>query len=185
MYHNNFFNKFLIYSNRNISHSAIGDMTIIQQDPPAFSSNSSSVLSAMDRRNYSEDTPSSFYSKYFFIKSIQFSIMAILITDSKCCRNSGLDDLLTKSSKPASRDSDWDMLTDFTPASKQPSSSSYGVGSSTPSYGSSSSNSKSSSSSRDPAPSSASNNGEAQKKFGNAKAISSDQFFQDSGAGDV
>lgn len=107
-------------------------------------------------------------------------------------RNSGLDDLLSKSSKPSSRaDSDWDMLTDFTPAaSKSSSSADYGASSSSyQGYGSSSSSSRTSSSaygSRDtPATSSASNNGEALKKFGNAKAISSDQFFQDSGSADV
>jgi len=37
---------------------------------------------------------------------------------------------------------------------------------------------------REAASSSASTN-DAQKKFGNAKAISSDQFFQDSGSADV
>ncbi|EFX85179.1 hypothetical protein DAPPUDRAFT_300346 [Daphnia pulex] len=50
---------------RNISHSAMTDMPIIQQDSSAFtSSNTSSVLAAMDRKTYSatEESSNSFYS---------------------------------------------------------------------------------------------------------------------------
>ena len=170
------------------------EMTVIQQDSPAFTSANTSVLAAMDRKKYSteEPTTNSFYSKY---NSTIFPILRIEILNafSFSKRNSGLDDLLTRSSKPAasSRDSDWDMLSDFIPASKSSAASSLGSGPSSnqggASYGSSS-NSRTpsgygSGSSRDSAP--VSNSGEAQKKFGNAKAISSDQFFQDSGAADV
>ena len=103
-------------------------------------------------------------------------------------RNSGLDDMLPRSggsSKPSSRDSDWDMLSDFAPASK-PSPSPAFASSNSGGYGSSSSSgqTRSFNISREPASSSASSN-DAQKKFGNAKAISSDQFFQDSGSADV
>jgi len=105
-------------------------------------------------------------------------------------RNSGLDDLLPRSggsSKPSSRDSDWDMLSDFAPASKP--SSAFAPSSSSNAYGSSSSSSsgqhRSSNMTREPVSSSSASSNDAQKKFGNAKAISSDQFFQDSGSADV
>ncbi|XP_046633594.1 ADP-ribosylation factor GTPase-activating protein 2-like [Daphnia pulicaria] len=157
---------------RNISHSAMTDMPIIQQDSSAFtSSNTSSVLAAMDRKTYSatEESSNSFYSK-----------------------NSGLDDLLTRGgSSKSSRDSDWDMLSDFAPVSKpsQSAASSFGGGptSSSSNYGSSTASSKLSgsiygSSSKTKDSQSTVDSGEAQKKFGSAKAISSDQFFQDSGS---
>nr|CAH0109315.1 unnamed protein product [Daphnia galeata] len=155
---------------RNISHSAMTDMPIIQQDSPAYtSSNTSSLLASMDRKTYTatEESSNSFYSK-----------------------NSGLDDLLTRGgSSKSSRDSDWDMLSDFAPVSKpSQSAASYGgPTSSSSNYGSSTANSKSSSSTYGSSsktkdlPSSSVDSGEAQKKFGSAKAISSDQFFQDSG----
>jgi ADP-ribosylation factor GTPase-activating protein 2/3 len=112
---------------------------------------------------------------------------------SFCFRNSGLDDLLTRGgSSKSSRDSDWDMLSDFAPVSKPssaassfggPTSSSSNYGSSTASSKLSSSTYGSSSKTKD-LPSTV-DSGEAQKKFGSAKAISSDQFFQDSGSAEV
>ena len=96
-------------------------------------------------------------------------------------------------SSKSSRDSDWDMLSDFAPVSKPsqsaasyggPTSSSSNYGSSTASSKSSSSTYGSSSKTKD-LPSSSVDSGEAQKKFGSAKAISSDQFFQDSGNAEV
>ena len=101
-----------------------------------------------------------------------------------------MDDLLPRSggsSKPSSRDSDWDMLSDFAPAPKP--SSAFAPSSSSNAYGSSSSSSsgqhRSSNMTREPVSSSSASSNDAQKKFGNAKAISSDQFFQDSGSADV
>ena len=86
-------------------------------------------------------------------------------------RNSGLDDLLTRNK---SRDSEWDMLSEVTSTTKPKTSSS--------AYGSATSRS---SSSTYVASASTSDNADAQKKFGNAKAISSEQFFLDAGAADV
>ena len=173
-------------------------MTVIQQDS---TSTNSSVLASMDRKKYSatEEPSNSFYSKY-----------ALIVTNfAECCQNyiaivitlrsSGLDDLLTRSSggggggsSKSSRDSDWDMLSDFTPAASKSSASSFGMPTTSSSaYGSASASSKSASSNygsssnaRD-VPSASAGSGEAQKKFGSAKAISSDQYFQDSGAADV
>lgn len=151
---------------RTISHSVISDMNVIQQNSPAFTSANSSLLASIDRNKYSseESSGSSFYSK-----------------------NSGLDDLLPRSggsSKPSSRDSDWDMLSDFAPTSKP--SSAFAPSSSSNAYGSSSSSGqhRSSNMTREPVSSSSASSNDAQKKFGNAKAISSDQFFQDSGSAD-
>lgn len=109
-------------------------------------------------------------------------------------RNSGLDDLLTRGgSSKSSRDSDWDMLSDFAPVSKpSQSAASYGGPiSSSSNYGSSTTSGKSSSSTYGSSTktkefsSGGPDSGEAQKKFGSAKAISSDQYFQDSGSADV
>lgn len=158
---------------RNISHSAISDMAIIQQDSSAFTSSSSaSVLASLDRKTFAvaEESSNSFYSK-----------------------NSGLDDLLTRGgSSKSSRDSDWDMLSDFAPVSKpSQSAASYGGPiSSSSNYGSSTTSGKSSSSTYGSSTktkefsSGGPDSGEAQKKFGSAKAISSDQYFQDSGSAD-
>lgn len=84
-------------------------------------------------------------------------------------RSSGLDDLLGQPRQDKSSrqmDSEWDMLKEL-PASK-PSSSSYGAPTS-----------------RSSAAPSTSDTSDARKKFGNAKAISSDQFFQDANGADV
>lgn len=109
-------------------------------------------------------------------------------------RNSGLDDLLTRGgSSKSSRDSDWDMLSDFAPVSKSSQSAATfsGATSSSSNYGSSTNSGKLSSSTYGSSTktkdysSAVSDSGEAQKKFGSAKAISSDQYFQDSGSADV
>jgi ADP-ribosylation factor GTPase-activating protein 2/3 len=81
------------------------------------------------------------------------------------------------------------MLSDFTPVSKPISASFGGPTTSSSNYGSStasksSSSTYGSSSKTKDLPSSV-DSGEAQKKFGSAKAISSDQFFQDSGSAEV
>jgi len=133
-------------SSRNISHSAISDMSTLQGSSTRTSSNQS-VLDSMDRKRITEESPYSFNSK-----------------------NSGLDDLLTRNK---SRDSEWDMLSEVTSTTKPKTSSS--------AYGSATSRS---SSSTYVASASTSDNADAQKKFGNAKAISSEQFFLDAGAAD-
>ena len=88
-----------------------------------------------------------------------------------------MDDLLGRNNKSriARRDSaEWDLLDEISPLPKtsviSPSTTNYGQKTSSASMSSSSS---------------AADNGQAQKKFGNAKAISSEQFFQDSAALDV
>jgi len=134
---------------RTVSHSAISDMQVIQQD---FSSNSaSSVLSSLDRKKYplSEEPTTSYFSK-----------------------SSGLDDLLGPREK--GRDSEWDMLSEVSAAPKSSSSS----------YGSASARTSAATSQGSSLSSGGAGNGEALKKFGNAKAISSDQFFQDANGAD-
>lgn len=171
-------------------------MTVISQDSSAMSTVNTSVLASLDRKPYDEPRESIF-SKC--VDNIYFPpyLVRLIHIISHCLwslvfRNSGLDDLLTRGgSSKSSRDSDWDMLTELNTTSKS-SVSSFGAPiSSSSSYGSSSSNKLTSSSSygssstKGAAPASAGSGGEAQKKFGAAKAISSDQFFQDSGSADV
>ena len=88
-------------------------------------------------------------------------------------RSSGLDDLLGPREK--GRDSEWDMLSEVSAAPKSSSSS----------YGSASARTSAATSQGSSLSSGGAGNGEALKKFGNAKAISSDQFFQDANGADV
>jgi len=135
-------------SSRNISHSAINDMPIIQQGSSPITSSNSSLLDSMDRKRISEESSYSFNSK-----------------------SSGLDDLLARNKN---RDTEWDMLSEVTTTTTKPKTttgSTYGSAAprSNSSYGLSASES---------------NNGDALKKFGNAKAISSEQFFTDNSVDD-
>merc|ERR1712071_9866 len=136
-------------SSRNISHSAINDMPIVQQGSSTITSSKSSLMDSMDHKKAAEESSYSFNSK-----------------------NSGLDDLLARNK---SRDTEWDMLTEVAPTTTKPKTttgSTYGsaLPRSSSSYGSSASQS---------------NNGDALKKYGNAKSISSEQFFTDNGAEDA
>jgi len=81
-------------SSRNISHSAMKDMPIIQQGSSAITSSNSSLLDSMDRKRIPEESLYSFNSK-----------------------NSGLDDLLGQNK---SRDTDWDMLSEVTTTTTKP-----------------------------------------------------------------
>ncbi|XP_066998688.1 ADP-ribosylation factor GTPase-activating protein 2 isoform X2 [Anabrus simplex] len=143
-------------SRSGVSHSALSDMKTIEQESPSKLSNSGKS-SMFDRDN------DGFFDDYHF-SSPGFGMYKSSSSENKSLESMFLDSSSNRDRYGSNSNKTWSSLE---PESRQPSGSTSYSSDDRPVQR------------RDPIPSSAVGN-EAQKKFGTAKAISSDQFFGDS-----